>query len=153
MIRLICFINLFYLNVLRYYSLLLHLLCFMCLFFNIILFVSWRVRDRPFAIIGVGDLTCHHIVCHIYTCLNKVQNMRRAPIVVHTDSRSAIQSIVSLTPSNSIVQLIRNRVAALGRSASFSWLPSHTGEPENKRVDVAAKDATSGGRGRKAELP
>ena len=89
----------------------------------------------------------------IYNCLNKAQNMRRAPIATHTDSRSAMQSIVSLTPSNPLVQLIRNRVAVSGRSANFCWVPSHTGVPGNERADATTKDATSGGRVGKVELP
>ena len=78
--------------------------------------------------------------------------MRRATIVIHTDSRSAIQCIVLLTPSNPLVYLIRNRVEVSGRSTTFSWVSSHTGVPGNEWVDAAAADATSGGRVRRAEL-
>ena len=79
--------------------------------------------------------------------------MRRAPIVLHTNSISAIQSIVSLIPSNPLVQLIRNRVAVSSTKATFCWVPSHTRVPENERADAAAKDTTSCGRVRKVELP
>ena len=38
-------------------------------------------------------------------------------------------------------------------SPTYSWAPSYTEVPRNKRVDAAAKDAISGRSFRKVEFP
>ena len=109
-----------------------------------------RQHEQAICMFPYGSKTNAKMYVTVWT--NEVQNMRRAPIVIHTDSRNAIQSTVSLTSLKRLVQLIQNRLAVSGRSTTFCWVPSHTGVLENERVDVAAIEATSGRRVRWVEV-
>ena len=61
------------------------------------------------------------------------------PVVVCTDSKSAVQGIMRYMHPNPIIQEIQQAVGARGEDVILCWVPSHIGVPLNEKADEAAR--------------
>ena len=95
-------------------------------------------KIQPHTSIFTGELYA------IYYALNSAQQNPHPhlPITICTDSRGAIQAIVSLNNRNSLVQCVRNKIVTLNRQVCLCWVPSRVGVRSNEDVDKAAREAT-----------
>ncbi|XP_050724597.1 uncharacterized protein LOC127002559 [Eriocheir sinensis] len=83
----------------------------------------------------------------ISMALLHAEEMTAGPVVVHSDSRTALQAINQASARDNVRLLtsIWRTLAALeadGRRTTLNWLPSHAGVEGNEAADTAAKDAT-----------
>lgn len=62
-------------------------------------------------------------------------------VVIHTDSRGAIQAINNPAKTCSLTQDIRREARRLSCPIILHWIPSHVGIPGNEEADAAAKSA------------
>ena len=72
-------------------------------------------------------------------------NLQLNNIIVHTDCRSAIQSILQCNPQNTIVQQIQQYITEHNINVTLCWVPSHVGILENERADKAARNICNTG--------
>lgn len=66
----------------------------------------------------------------------------RHPLVILTDSRSAVQKLARVRFDDNETLEIRNmvyRLTELGHTVSIQWVPSHSGIPGNERADALAE--------------
>lgn len=69
-------------------------------------------------------------------------------IVIHTDSKTAIQALANphvkdnIFLTTSVLKLMQE-LSGRGRSVSLNWIPSHVGIVGNERADILAKEAAA----------
>ena len=70
-----------------------------------------------------------------------IEQMHRN-ITIFSDSRSAIESIDQLNPTNPLVETIQNYIMEHQLKVTLCWVPSHVGIRGNERADKAARLAS-----------
>ena len=69
------------------------------------------------------------------------KSVRQSVITIITDSRSSIQSINSLYPTNAIVRLIHHTMKEANKFYNLCWCPSHVGVAGNECADSLAQSS------------
>ena len=80
----------------------------------------------------------------IYLALKFIEAKRLRHAVICSDSKSAIQSLLTPYPSSPLLTLILNKHEQLqerGAKIQFLWIPGHSGIKGNEKADAVAKDA------------
>ena len=99
---------------------------------------SWRVSDHC--------STLQTELAAIHGALQHAVQTREERVVVHTDSKTAIQALrrrhqkdnIALTTS---ILSLAQRMVADGRTVVLNWIPSHVGLKGNDQADTAARVA------------
>ena len=103
--------------------------------------LSWRTSDH-----------CSSLQTELVAILHALEHAQRRPevmVVVHIDSRAALQVLQQPHPSDN-VRLITSILGSLqslvtqGRRAKLHWIPSHVGIRGNEAADETAKRAAAG---------
>ncbi|KAG0714112.1 hypothetical protein GWK47_014768 [Chionoecetes opilio] len=103
--------------------------------------LSWRTPDHC--------STLQTELVAIQHALEHARQRREEMVVVHSDSRSALQVLQQLSPPTDNVRLtttilgLAQRIAAQGRHVRLNWVPSHVGLRGNEAADEAARAVTS----------
>ena len=101
--------------------------------------LSWRLPDHC--------STLQTELAAIRHALEHAQAREEETVVVHTDSRAALEVLQQVQPADNvfltttILGLIQS-LASCGRRVRLNWIPSHVGVRENEVADEAARTAT-----------
>ena len=116
-----------------------------------------------YAVSGEGSHSSHRIdgSASVFTAeLLAILKAIRTPlsdsnqsITIVSDSKSSIQAINKLYPTNPIVNQIRKAILDSGRNVALCWVPSHIGVPGNEEADSHAREATSSANINQLPLP
>ena len=103
--------------------------------------LSWKTSDHGFSL-QTELVAIPHALEHAQRC-------PEAMVVVHTDSRAALQVLQQPHPSDNVwlITFILDSLQSLvaqERRARLHWIPSHVGIRGNKVVDETAKRAAAG---------
>ncbi|KAG0722292.1 hypothetical protein GWK47_044757 [Chionoecetes opilio] len=103
--------------------------------------LSWRTPDHC-STLQTEPVAIQHALKH-------ARHRREEMMVVHSDSRSALQVLQQLSPPTDNVRLtttilgLAQRIVAQGRHVRLNWVPSHVGLRGNEAADEAARAVTS----------
>ena len=102
--------------------------------------VAWRTSDH--------SSTLQTELVGILAALDNAQNRPEPTVVIHTDSKTALQSLKQRRHKDNIqvVTTILGMVQGLvdnGRRVIINWIPSHVGLHGNERADELARRASS----------
>ncbi|XP_031341008.1 uncharacterized protein LOC116169121 [Photinus pyralis] len=84
-------------------------------------------------------------LCALKMALKFVENNVNNNFLILSDSKSALQSIKNLYPTNSYVKDIHKilyKIQELNKNVTFIWIPSHIGILGNEEADAKAKEAS-----------
>ncbi|XP_050691146.1 ribonuclease H-like [Eriocheir sinensis] len=101
---------------------------------------AWRTSDHC--------STLQTELVAILHALEHAQHRREATVVLHTDSRGALQALKGHPKDNvgliTAILGILQSLAAQGKRVCLNWIPSHVGVRGNDAADEAAKRAAQG---------
>ena len=72
----------------------------------------------------------------------KSKSFHESRITIITDSKSSIQTVMSMQPRNPLVSEIQAQCHSNQKTYHFCWVPSHVDITGNERADKLARDAT-----------